>query len=47
MNHHIEIFRKDKWERIASFQNEFDCEDCVNLLEEKYVDYVFRITYEE
>jgi hypothetical protein len=47
MNYHIEIFTKDKWERIASFKNEFDSEDCCNLLEEKYVDYVFRTVYEE
>ena len=48
MEHHIEVKNtKGKWERIASFQNSIDCEDCKDLLEEKYVDYVFRTVYEE
>lgn len=38
---------RGKWETIASFQNECDCEDCKAFLAEKYEDYKFRVTIDE
>jgi len=48
MDFYIEVKNtKGKWERIASFQNECDCEDCKAFLAEKYEDCEFRVVNDE
>jgi hypothetical protein len=48
MNYHIEVRNsKGKWELIASFQNECDCDDCKAFLAEKYEDCEFRVVNDE
>jgi hypothetical protein len=48
MNYHIEVKNsKNKWERIASFQNEPDRTDCMYFLEARYGDCIFRPSDEE
>ena len=48
MNYHIEVKNtKSKWERIASFQNICDRDDCKDFLADRYPDYAFRNKDEE
>jgi hypothetical protein len=43
MEYHIEVKNsKGKWERIASFQNISDRDDCLDCLADKYEDCQFR-----
>lgn len=50
MNYHIQVKSgsgKGKWQRIASFDNECDRDDCKTFLAEKYEDCQFRPENEE
>lgn len=43
MDYHIEVWNSSvEWERIASFQNECDRDDCEYWLADKYSDCKFR-----
>ena len=43
MNYHVEVKdSKGKWDRIASFKNESDRGDCMDLLQDQYSDCEFR-----
>ena len=48
MDYHLEVKNsKGKWERIASFENSPDRDDCGSFLQDRYPDVVFRKTDEE
>ena len=48
MNYHIEVKNSQKkWERIASFQNPIDRDDCLSFLADRYDDVQFRAKDEE
>ena len=43
MDYHIEVKdSKGKWEKIASFQNMVDRDDCLSFLQDRYEDCKFR-----
>jgi hypothetical protein len=48
MDYHIEVRNsKGKWERVASFQNGIDRDDCMSFLQGRYVDCKFRMVNDE